>query len=97
MALTKKQQFAQKVAEKTQLDRKTAEVFVYAVFETVLEEVIENGSGQIGDLGEIEKAFKKARTARNPQTGEPVEVAAKYAPKFKPSKKLKDTLKALEV
>lgn len=92
-----KKELVLKVVEKTELDKKSATTLVDIVFEVILEGVVENEFVQLGDLGKLEKVEKAARVAKNPQTGEPVDVPAKFAPRFKPSKKLKDTLKALEI
>ena len=43
-------------------------------------------------LGKLTVATRAARTGRNPQTGEPVEIAAKRAPKFSAAKALKDAV-----
>lgn len=43
-----------------------------------------------GTFSVVERA---ARTARNPRTGDPIEVAASKAPKFKAGKALKDAVK----
>ena len=42
--------------------------------------------------GTFEVAQREARTARNPRTGETMEVKASKSPKFKAGKALKDTV-----
>ena len=44
-------------------------------------------------FGTFSVAERAARTARNPRTGESIDVAASKAPKFKPGKALKDAVK----
>jgi len=44
-------------------------------------------------FGTFSVADRAARTARNPRTGETINVAASKAPKFKPGKALKDAVK----
>lgn len=46
----------------------------------------------IAGFGKFESKYQKARQARNPATGETVSVAAKYSPKFKAAKTLKDAV-----
>lgn len=41
-------------------------------------------------FGTFEKRERPARTARNPRTGENIEIAAASVPAFKPGKALKD-------
>jgi DNA-binding protein HU-beta len=43
-------------------------------------------------LGKFSRVSRKARTARNPQTGAPVRVAASKAPRFTPSATLKSVV-----
>ena len=43
-------------------------------------------------IGKLKAVHKEARTGRNPQTGEAVEIAAKTVVKFVAAKSLKDSL-----
>jgi DNA-binding protein HU-beta len=43
-------------------------------------------------LGKLKAVQKKARTGRNPATGEPIEIEAKVVPKFFAGKVLKDAI-----
>ena len=44
-------------------------------------------------FGTFSVSKRKARTARNPRTGETIEVPAKMAPKFKAGRDLKNAVK----
>jgi DNA-binding protein HU-beta len=46
----------------------------------------------ISGFGTFAVSKREARTGRNPKTGEPIEIAASRAAKFKPGKQLKDSL-----
>lgn len=63
-----------------------------AVLDAVLEQMGEGlAKGEKVDLrgfGSFSAKEKKARTGRNPKTGEPIEIAARKAVTFKPSKEL---------
>jgi DNA-binding protein HU-beta len=48
------------------------------------------GKVQLIGFGTFEVGERAARTGKNPQTGEPLEIAACKVPKFKPGKALKD-------
>ena len=48
---------------------------------------------QLTGFGTFEARDRKARTARNPQTGEEVKVAATRVPAFKAGKAFKDAVK----
>lgn len=70
--------------------QKEAETIIKIVAESV-GQVLEQGEEiNIAGLGKFKMTERQARTARNPQTGEAVEVPAKSVPTFKVSKALKD-------
>lgn len=85
-----KQDLVGKVAEKTGLSKKAAAEAVDAVFDGILEDLEVNESLPIRGFGTFNVVDRKARTSRNPRTGEPVEVAAHRALAFKPSKQTKE-------
>ena len=47
---------------------------------------------QIPDLGKVVLRHRAARMGRNPQTGEPIKIAAKRVVRFRVSKALKDAV-----
>ncbi len=63
-----------------------------AVFDTIKTEVVAGNKVDIAGFGSFQSADRAARTARNPQTGETIQIAAKKAVKFKVSKTFKDAL-----
>ena len=63
-----------------------------AVFDAIKDEVVAGNKVDIAGFGSFQPADRAARTARNPQTGEVIQVAAKKAVKFKASKTFKDAL-----
>jgi DNA-binding protein HU-beta len=65
---------------------------VKSVFDAIKAEVKNGGKVDIYGFGSFQAAERSARTARNPQTGETIQVAAKKAVKFKASKNFKDSL-----
>jgi len=64
-----------------------------AIFGLVHDLVVEGEEVPVGTLGKLTTVERAARKGRNPQTGEEIEIASSVAPKFKPSKTLKDQLK----
>ncbi|MCL6444788.1 MAG: HU family DNA-binding protein [Alicyclobacillus sp.] len=82
-----------KVAEKTGLKKKDAELAVNSVF-GVIEEALANGEKvQVIGFGTFETRTRSARSGRNPQTGETINIPASTVPAFKPGNKLKDVTK----
>ena len=77
------------VAAKTELSKKNAEKAVAAVLDTVAETLAAGEKVQLVGFGTFEIREREARTAKNPRTGEPVEVAASRVPAFKAGQALK--------
>ena len=80
------------MAEQTQLSKKDAEAALKAFVDVVSAELKKGGKVQLVGFGTFEVSEIAARTGKNPQTGEPMEIKASKAPKFKAGKALKDQL-----
>ena len=64
---------------------------VVDAFLDAVKDALERGEGiEIRGFGTFKVRRRKPRTARNPRTGEPVEVPARAAPVFQPSSLLRD-------
>ena len=66
---------------------------VDAVIEAIYSTLKAGGEVSIAGLGIFSSKQRAARTARNPKTGAPVQVAAMRVPKFRAAKALKDAVK----
>jgi DNA-binding protein HU-beta len=64
-------------------DKKTATEALNAVLETIQSAVASGDKVAITGFGVFEKTERPARTARNPATGAPIQVAASSVPKFR--------------
>ena len=82
------------VAEKCDMSKTDANAAVDAVLDTVTTELASGGDVRILGFGNFAVAERKATTARNPRTGETVDVPASKSPKFKAGKALKDAVNA---
>ena len=69
-----------------------SEDVIKALFDGIAGEMAKGGTVDIAGFGKFTGTNRAARTARNPRTGETVQVAAKRVPKFKAGKALKDTV-----
>ena len=65
-------------------DKKSATEALNAVLETIQAAVASGDKVAITGFGVFEKSDRPARTARNPATGAPSNVAASSVPKFRP-------------
>lgn len=80
------------IAEKAGLSKKDAEGAVKAFTDTVAEQLKAGDKIQLVGFGTFEVAERAARTGKNPQTGEAINIPASKAPKFKAGKALKDMM-----
>ena len=81
-----KAQLISEVAKKANLSKKDAENAVNATIDDIKKNV-KKGVTLIG-FGTFKVVKRKARTGRNPQTGEKIRIKAKNVVKFKPGKGL---------
>lgn len=70
-----------------------AEQAVDTLIETVVDTLKKDGEVSIAGLGIFSAKKRAARTARNPRTGETIQVPAMRVPKFRAAKALKDAVK----
>jgi len=80
------------LAGKTGLAKKDAEKALNAFVDVVTEALAKGEKVQVVGFGSFEVKERPARTARNPRTGEEIEIGASKAPVFKAGKALKDTV-----
>lgn len=70
-----------------------AERAVDAMINSVVESLKQGEEVSIAGLGIFSTKMRASRTARNPRTGESIEVPAQRVPKFRPAKALKEEVK----
>ncbi len=89
-----KKDFVAAIAENAGLTKKEAEAAVKATFATIEKALVAGDKVSITGFGTFEIRERKARSGKNPRTGESVAIAACKAPAFKPSNVLKDNVNA---
>ena len=90
-ALTKAQ-LAAALFDQLGLNKREAKDFVDAFFEVVAAELAQGKSVKISGFGNFEVHTKTARPGRNPQTGEPVIIAARKVVTFRASGSLRQQI-----
>ncbi len=80
------------MAAKAELSKKDVEASLKAFIDVVTDELKKGEKIQLVGFGTFETSERAAREGRNPQTGEPMPIAASKAPKFKAGKALKDSI-----
>lgn len=83
----------EKLAEKLGVTKKEAGEFINGFQELVVDEVVEGNEVKVTGFVSFSSAERSARTMRNPQTGEPIEVAAYRGVTVRPFKAFKDAVK----
>jgi nucleoid DNA-binding protein len=71
------------------ITKKDCAVVVDAFLNAVKDAMAEHKNFEIRGFGTFKVRKRRSRMARNPRTGEPVEVPARAVPIFKPSKELR--------
>jgi len=87
-----KTEFVDVVAEKAGMTKKETKVVVESVLEAIQEAVGEQKDVNLTPLGKFKVTERAARKGRNPQTGEEIQIPAKLAVKFSPSKQFKESV-----
>ncbi|MGX2959642.1 HU family DNA-binding protein [Peribacillus sp. JNUCC 23] len=81
------------VATQAELTKEDATKAVNAWIETISVTLAKEEKIQLVGFGTFEVRDRAARTGRNPQTGEEIQIAASKVPAFKPGKELKEAVK----
>lgn len=94
-----KAEMIEKVARITGLTQKDSKAAVDAIFDTepgrgiIAIELDGDRKVTLSGFGTFETRHRKARTGRNPRTGEQIQIPASKAPVFKAGKPFKDRVK----
>ncbi|NLJ91580.1 MAG: DNA-binding protein HU-beta [Aeromonadales bacterium] len=87
-----KSQLIDKIADGADISKAAASRALDAFVEAVTETLQEGETVSLVGFGTFSVRERAARTGRNPQTGEPIEIAAAKTPGFKAGKSLKDAV-----
>ena len=80
------------LAETTGVNNKVAKTFMESLAELAVRETKKNGVFILPGIGRLVRAERKARTGRNPATGEAIKIPAKRVVKFRVAKSVKDAI-----
>ena len=80
------------VAAKADLTKKDAEKFLSAFEDVVTQALVSGQKVQLVGFLTVDVVDRAEREGRNPQTGQPMKIAASKAPRFKVGKKLRDAV-----
>lgn len=88
----RKPDFISAIAEKTGMNKKESEAALMAVVNVIMEQVGQGKKVSIPTFGTFTLKERAARKGRNPQTGEPLDIAASKSPSFSVAKAWKDSV-----
>lgn len=80
------------LASSTGESKRTVEDVVNALIDTVQAQVKKGEKVTLPGFGTFERRARSARTGRNPQTGEEIQIKATKVPAFKPGAGFKSTV-----
>jgi DNA-binding protein HU-beta len=81
------------IAESANLSKATAEKALNSFINSVEEALSRGETVTLVGFGTFSISERGARTGRNPQTGKPLQISAQKKTKFKPGKRLADSVK----
>lgn len=81
------------IAAKTGVTKKVAKETLEATIETITKSLKKGNPVQLIGFGTFKVNHRKARTGRNPRTGEVIKIKASKVPAFVSGKALKDAVK----
>jgi DNA-binding protein HU-beta len=82
----------QTLASKTGLTKKQVTGLMDEIQALAIKEAKKNGAFVIPGVGKVVLSNRKARMGRNPQTGEPIKIAAKRVVRIRPRTELKKAI-----
>ncbi|CAM3802141.1 TPA: HU family DNA-binding protein [Bacillus cereus] len=88
-----KTELIKNVAQNAEISQKEATVVLQTVVESITNTLAAGEKVQLIGFGTFEVRERAARTGRNPQTGEEMQIAASKVPAFKAGKELKEAVK----
>lgn len=87
-----KKELARQLAEKRDISITEANSIISDVLDSIMFSVAKGNKVQVIGFGSFEKRTLAPKTARNPQTGQPVEVPERTTVKFKPGRAFLDVV-----
>jgi DNA-binding protein HU-beta len=88
-----KAELIERMAQKAKISKRAAGIALNTAVESITNALKNDDKVALVGFGTFSVSRRKARTARNPRTGETIEVPAKRAPKFKAGRDLKNAVK----
>ncbi len=90
-----KKEIVKQISDRIGLTQLKTKEIVQQTFDAIVETLLEQGRIELRNFGVFEVKCRKARKARNPRTGEKVDVPPKYVVTFKPGKEMEERVRQM--
>jgi nucleoid DNA-binding protein len=90
-----KKEIVKTISEEIGLTQLKTKEIVQKTFDAIVETLVEEGRIELRNFGVFEVKQRAARKARNPRTGDRVEVPEKYVVTFKPGKEMEEKVRQI--
>jgi len=90
-----KKEIVKDIADQIGLTQLKTKDIVQKTFDAIVETLVEQGRIELRNFGVFEVKQRAARKARNPRTGDRVDVPPKNVVTFKPGKKMEERVKQM--
>ena len=90
-----KKEIVRQISERLDLTQLKTKEIVQQTFDAIVETLLEAGRIELRNFGVFEVKRRKARKARNPRTGEKVDVPPKNVVTFKPGKEMEERVRQM--
>jgi nucleoid DNA-binding protein len=88
-----KKEIVKQISDELELTQLKVKDIVQKTFDAIVETLLREKRIELRNFGVFEVKRRKARKARNPRTGEPVEVEPKNVVTFKPGKEMEEQVR----
>ncbi len=91
-----KKEIVKQISERAELTQLKTKEIVQWTFDAIVETLIRDGRIELRNFGVFAVKRRKPRKARNPRTGERVDVDAKNVVTFKPGKEMEERVRQMK-
>jgi len=90
-----KKEIVKQISDRIGLTQLKTKEIVQLTFDAIVETLLEAGRIELRNFGVFEVKQRKARKARNPRTGDRVDVPPKFVVTFKPGKEMEERVRQM--
>src|SRR5215470_2057228 len=96
MSVVTKKEIVKQISDRLGLTQLKTKEIVQKTFDAIIDTLLSERRIELRNFGVFEVKLRKARKARNPRTGDRVDVPPKYVVTFKPGKEMEARVRQLD-